>query len=161
MRGWLRARRHPDSATPGPGSTREPGWRDSEDDLETMPRASPLNPAASRQSLREFRYEDAVGPRDVLRALPRACWTVAATWYSTRRSRLGNAGGAIPGCPPRRSSELGHWGVSLGSESLAKISLLLFQPTYEKWPKALLQIQLQSWGGPGTFDFFELALCQL
>ncbi|XP_027816055.1 SCAN domain-containing protein 1-like [Ovis aries] len=42
---------------------------DSEDDLETVPRRSPLNPAASRQRFREFRYEDAAGPRDVLRHL--------------------------------------------------------------------------------------------
>lgn len=42
---------------------------DSEDDLETVPRRSPLNPAASRQRFRQFRYEDAAGPRDVLRHL--------------------------------------------------------------------------------------------
>uniref|UniRef100_A0A452G884 SCAN box domain-containing protein n=1 Tax=Capra hircus TaxID=9925 RepID=A0A452G884_CAPHI len=38
---------------------------DSEDGLETIP----LNPAASRQRFWEFHYEDAAGPRDVLRHL--------------------------------------------------------------------------------------------
>ncbi|XP_023980956.1 SCAN domain-containing protein 1-like [Physeter macrocephalus] len=42
---------------------------DSEEELETVPRGSPLNPAASRQRFRQFRYEDAAGPRDVLRHL--------------------------------------------------------------------------------------------
>uniref|UniRef100_A0A8C9B370 SCAN box domain-containing protein n=1 Tax=Phocoena sinus TaxID=42100 RepID=A0A8C9B370_PHOSS len=42
---------------------------DSEEDLETVPRGSPLNPAASRQRFRQFCYEDAAGPRDVLRHL--------------------------------------------------------------------------------------------
>ncbi|XP_057555055.1 SCAN domain-containing protein 1-like [Hippopotamus amphibius kiboko] len=39
------------------------------EDLETVPRRSPLNPSASRQRFRQFRYEDAAGPRDVLRHL--------------------------------------------------------------------------------------------
>ncbi|XP_010955708.1 SCAN domain-containing protein 1-like [Camelus dromedarius] len=42
---------------------------DSVEDLETVPQRSPLNPAASRQRFRKFRYEDAAGPRGVLRHL--------------------------------------------------------------------------------------------
>ncbi|XP_008692860.1 SCAN domain-containing protein 1-like [Ursus americanus] len=42
---------------------------DSVEDLETMPRGNPPNAAASRQRFRKFRYEDAAGPRDVLRQL--------------------------------------------------------------------------------------------
>lgn len=44
-------------------------FKDSEEDLETVPRGRPLTPAASRQRFRKFRYEDAAGPRDVLRQL--------------------------------------------------------------------------------------------
>lgn len=39
------------------------------DCVETVPRRNPSNPAASRQRFRKFRYEDAAGPRDVLRHL--------------------------------------------------------------------------------------------
>ena len=42
---------------------------DSVEDVETMPRRNPPNAAASRQRFRRFRYEDAAGPRDVLRHL--------------------------------------------------------------------------------------------
>lgn len=42
---------------------------DSVEDLEAVPRRNPPNPAASRQRFREFRYEDAAGPREVLRHL--------------------------------------------------------------------------------------------
>uniref|UniRef100_A0A8C3WQD6 SCAN box domain-containing protein n=1 Tax=Catagonus wagneri TaxID=51154 RepID=A0A8C3WQD6_9CETA len=51
---------------------------DSEEDLETVPRRRPLNPAASRQRFRKFRYEDAAGPRDVLRHLQ----ALAGQWLS-------------------------------------------------------------------------------
>ncbi|XP_047648561.1 SCAN domain-containing protein 1-like [Phacochoerus africanus] len=43
--------------------------KDSEEDLETVPQGRPLTSAASRQRFRKFRYEDAAGPRDVLRQL--------------------------------------------------------------------------------------------
>lgn len=46
MRGWLRAKKASDSATPGQ-VPEESLDEDSEDDLETVPRRSPLNPAAS------------------------------------------------------------------------------------------------------------------
>ncbi|XP_024897049.1 zinc finger protein 24-like isoform X3 [Pteropus alecto] len=39
------------------------------EDVEAMPRRNPPNPAASRQRFRKFRYEDAAGPREVLRHL--------------------------------------------------------------------------------------------
>ncbi|KAF5924670.1 hypothetical protein HPG69_004542 [Diceros bicornis minor] len=42
---------------------------ESVEDLETMPRRNAPNPAVSRQRFRKFRYEDAAGPRDVLRHL--------------------------------------------------------------------------------------------
>ncbi|XP_047729356.1 SCAN domain-containing protein 1-like [Prionailurus viverrinus] len=42
---------------------------DSAEDLETMPRRNRPNAAASRQRFRKFRYEDAAGPREVLRHL--------------------------------------------------------------------------------------------
>ncbi|XP_045332006.1 SCAN domain-containing protein 1-like [Leopardus geoffroyi] len=42
---------------------------DSVEDLETMPRRNRPNAAASRQRFRKFRYEDAAGPREVLRHL--------------------------------------------------------------------------------------------
>ncbi|KAG8506664.1 SCAN domain-containing protein 1 [Galemys pyrenaicus] len=42
---------------------------DSFEDLETVPRRNPPKPAASSQRFRKFRYEDAAGPRDVLRHL--------------------------------------------------------------------------------------------
>lgn len=39
------------------------------EDVETTRRVSPLNPVIFRQMFRNFRYEDARGPRDVLRHL--------------------------------------------------------------------------------------------
>ncbi|XP_045404427.1 SCAN domain-containing protein 1-like isoform X2 [Lemur catta] len=42
---------------------------DSVEDLDNMPQRNPPNPATSRQRFRKFRYEDAAGPRDVLRHL--------------------------------------------------------------------------------------------
>ncbi|XP_037674381.1 SCAN domain-containing protein 1-like [Choloepus didactylus] len=39
------------------------------EDLEFIPQRNPPNPAASQQRFRQFRYEDAAGPRDVLRHL--------------------------------------------------------------------------------------------
>lgn len=39
------------------------------EDVETMPQRNPPNRAAFRQRFREFRYDDAAGPRDVLRHL--------------------------------------------------------------------------------------------
>uniref|UniRef100_A0A2K6FVM1 SCAN box domain-containing protein n=1 Tax=Propithecus coquereli TaxID=379532 RepID=A0A2K6FVM1_PROCO len=42
---------------------------DSVEDLEHMAQRNPPNPATSRQRFRKFRYEDAAGPRDVLRHL--------------------------------------------------------------------------------------------
>lgn len=42
---------------------------DSVEDLEPTPRRNPPNAAVSRQRFRKFRYEDAAGPREVLRHL--------------------------------------------------------------------------------------------
>uniref|UniRef100_A0A673TDU1 SCAN box domain-containing protein n=2 Tax=Suricata suricatta TaxID=37032 RepID=A0A673TDU1_SURSU len=42
---------------------------DSVEDLQALPRRSPRSAAASRQRFRKFRYEDASGPREVLRHL--------------------------------------------------------------------------------------------
>ncbi|XP_004377208.1 SCAN domain-containing protein 1-like [Trichechus manatus latirostris] len=39
------------------------------EDLEAIPQRNPPNPADSLQRFRQFRYEDAAGPRDVLRHL--------------------------------------------------------------------------------------------
>ena len=103
-----------------------------EDDLETMPRRSPLNPAASRQRFQEFHYEDAAGPRDILRHLQQ----LAGQWLRPdihMKEKLVEMlvqeqfQAILP-------EELRPWALRCqpGSESLAKISLLLFQPTYEK-----------------------------
>uniref|UniRef100_A0A8C5VMN9 SCAN box domain-containing protein n=1 Tax=Microcebus murinus TaxID=30608 RepID=A0A8C5VMN9_MICMU len=42
---------------------------DTVEDLENTPQRNPPNPATSRQRFRKFCYEDAAGPRDVLRHL--------------------------------------------------------------------------------------------
>lgn len=42
---------------------------DGVEDAEPMPQRNPPNPAAFRQRFRKFRFEDAAGPRDVLRHL--------------------------------------------------------------------------------------------
>ncbi|XP_028367917.1 SCAN domain-containing protein 1-like [Phyllostomus discolor] len=64
------------TAAPQPQLPQEPSGHPPEslgegcvEDVETEPRASPLNPAIFRQMFRKFRYEDARGPRDVLRHL--------------------------------------------------------------------------------------------
>ena len=44
-------------------------YEDSVEDHETMSQRNPSNAAASWQTFRKFHYEDAAGPRDVLRHL--------------------------------------------------------------------------------------------
>lgn len=61
----------PQAQVPQEPSEHPPKSLDEEcvEDVETMPESNPLNPAAFRQMFRKFRYEDAAGPRDVLRRL--------------------------------------------------------------------------------------------
>lgn len=61
----------PQVRVPQEPSRRPPEGLDEDrvDDVETMPRRNPPNPAASRQRYGKFHTEDAAGPRDVLRCL--------------------------------------------------------------------------------------------
>uniref|UniRef100_A0ABI7VWF9 SCAN box domain-containing protein n=1 Tax=Felis catus TaxID=9685 RepID=A0ABI7VWF9_FELCA len=93
-------------------------YEDSVEDHETMSQRNPPNAAASWQTFRKFHYEDAAGPRDVLRHLQKLSgqWLRPDIQTKSRLWRCWYRSTSRLSCP--RSSDLRPGDVSLGSEAL-------------------------------------------